>query len=267
MDDDDRIDDDRISDEDLLLFHYRDGLDAAQLARIERALQVVDRALAQRYSQLCAELEQLRPSGPQLAPDAARSHWLFALQQEARLDASAAAPASLLTRLRGRSLPSWLGPALAALVFMSFGIGLGRWIDSRPGARIDPQLVGSAPAGTAVSQPVEARSGSPLIRGVGSHFASTSAVLDQLQGGDPALRSDLLAESIARNRMYAAAAEAQGDAALARVLRAFDAALSGLAADRSGNGSFAADRAQLEFELQAMQTKLAVAASKPAQAL
>lgn len=266
MIDNDRIDDDRISDEDLLLFHYRDGLDAAQSARIERALQA-DPTLAQRYSQLCAELELLRPSGPQLAPDAARSRWLVALQRQARLEASAAEPSSPAVRLRGRSLLPWLGPALAALVFMSFGIGLGRWIDSRPGSRIEHQLVGAAPSGTAASSFAGGPSGTPLIRGVGSHFASTSVVLDELQSGDPARRDDLLAESIARNRMYTAAAEAQGDAALARVLRAFDVALSALAADRSGNGSFAADRAQLEFELEAMQTRLAGTASKPAQAL
>jgi hypothetical protein len=150
---------------------------------------------------------------------------------------------------------------------MSFGIGLGRWIDSRPGPRLDPLLVETvpdpAPAAESLDRPAESR----LIRGVGSHLAATGAVLDELQAAEPTLRQELLNESIARNRMYAAAAEAQGDAALARVLRAFDSALQALASERAGNGSFAADRAQLEFELRIMQTKLASAASKPAQAL
>lgn len=244
-----------MNDEDLILYLYNDGLGAAQRQRISEAL-ATDAALSARLSKLQAELATLDDlADPAPADPAMQQRWRSALQREARLEQQSS---------RGWSW-TWLRwPGLngvaAAAVLVSFGIGVGQWLDGRPDPQ--PQLGPSTP-------PLAPAAGgrSPLLRGVQLHLQDTEALLPQLSVGDPEQRRSLLAETRAQNHLYTLAAEAQNDPQLARVLRAFDGALASLASERDDPQALAADQAQLEFELAVMQTKLARAASKERQQL
>ena len=75
-----------ISDEDLVLYHYRDGLGPARIGEIERALGT-DAALSARYAELAQTLAAVPASTPEpdaamlisastcVAPDARYSFW------------------------------------------------------------------------------------------------------------------------------------------------------------------------------------------------
>ena len=246
-----------INDEDLILFHYEDGLEPAQRERIAQAL-ASDAQLSARYARLQAELNSLAEDteAPPLEP-AIQQRWRQALAREARLEQPIPAP----TRWHWLRWPG-LGSAVAAAVLVSFGIGLGQWLQYRPDPQ--PQLT---PASANTGNTANASGRSPLLRGVQLHLQDTEALLPLLSSQDAAQRRSLLAETRAQNRMYARAAQAQNDQQLARVLRAFDQALANLASERDDPEALAADQAQLEFELAAMQTKLASAASKQGQSL
>lgn len=249
-----------INDQNLILFHYGDGLDAAEQQRIAAALGT-DPELAERLRVLREQLALLdAPTVSVAPPEAVQQRWRTALAREARLSQ----PESLAHRDRW----AWLrGPRMAnvaaAVVLMTFGIGVGQWLDNRPD-RHAQQPVGSSSNTSASVQGTR----SPLLRGVQLHLQDTEQLLPQLAStSSPEQRRSLLAETRSQNRMYAIAAEAHNDVQLARVLRAVDAALESLARERSDPLALAADQAQLRFELAVMQTKLARAASKDMQNL
>jgi len=247
-----------INDQDLILFHYGDGLDLAQRQRIAQAL-ISDPQLADRLHRLRAQLTQLDDlaQAPE-PPPAMQQRWRTALAREARLSQSDPATGRWAWLRSPR-----LGHAVAAAVLLSFGIGIGQWLDGRPNPQTQAGI--HAPIGAPVGTPSRR---SPLLRGVQLHLRDTEQLLPQLTGADNAeQRRSLLAETRAQNRMYASAAEAQNDEQLARVLRAFDSALASLARERSDPQALAADQAQLSSELAVMQTKLAGAASKSLQEL
>ena len=79
---------DTIRDSDLILYHYGDGLDAATIAAITRALHESP-ALQQRYAALRATLEAA-DAQPLPQPDAGFDERLWQ-RFEARLDAASAA--------------------------------------------------------------------------------------------------------------------------------------------------------------------------------
>ncbi len=241
-----------IDDDELILYVYNDGLSEQRRRQIARALRN-DADLALRLAALGEELRALQPAeaDPPLDPAMAQ-RWRTALAREARLQ-----PATSTQGWRWLRWPG-LGAVAAAGVLVYFGIGLGHWLDGRPD--VQPNL-----GPMAVHHP--SSNPAPLLRGVQLHLRDTQSLLPQLAVDDPDQRRSLLAETRAQNRLYAQAAEAQNDQQLARVLRAFDRALASLAADRADQQALAADRAQLAFELSAMQTKLAAATSKPAQSL
>lgn len=240
-----------ISDEQLLGYLFDEGLAEAQRRQIEAAL-AADPALRGRlqgwrqWLDRCAA-EAVRES-PQL-PAAMQARWLSALAREQRL----ARPAPRTGR-------RWWPLAMAATVLATFAISVERWrppaLDSVDTTRtIDVAAIDAGPSSPA------------LQRGVALHLASTRAQLAQWPGEAQA-QADLLAMSLAQNRLHAAAAEAQGDQELARVLRAFELTLGVLAEQRQSDPSaVAGTRQRLAFELGAMQTKLAAAASKGTQPL
>ena len=229
-----------INDDELLLYFYQDGLDAARREAIGRQLRS-DPELARRYQQLRAELGQI-PAPTDAAPSAAaQDRWRLRLQQRAAVATPSRTPRTLAMTLAG-----------ATLVLL--GVAIGTRIAQQTTPVIEAPLA-------AAEDPL------PLQRGLRSHFRDARAVLAQLPLDDAARRSELLNDIVAQNRLYERAALAQGDERLARVLRAFEPVLAELTKAPAEGESDSGARAQLDFELAVMQTKMSRSPSKIVQSL
>jgi hypothetical protein len=220
-----------ISDEDLLLYHYRDGLEDAERARIGAAL-AAKPELAQRFHQLVARLDAAAAmAAPEVpVPLETQARWRAALDQVGRGQTTRAAPPAR------RPFTSWLSAAAAVLV-----------------AVIAAMQLRHAPAPAQSTQNSPPANSAAYERGLESHLASTERQLVSLQNATPAERAKLIESIIEQNRIYALAAEKAGEPQLARVLRAFTPVLESL---QEGGGDTSADLDQLEFELRAMQGRL-----------
>ena len=106
-----------------------------------------------------------------------------------------------------------------------------------------------------------------LSRGLSSYLGDARLVLADLPADDPQRRRQLVDEVIEQNRMYARAAQAQGDERLARVLRAFEPVLLALAEPPTAADGDLGARSQIDFELGILQTKLNRSPSKIVQSL
>jgi hypothetical protein len=233
-----------ISDDELLLYHYRE-LDALERARIGEAL-AADPELARRLHALVARLD-VAASLPEVpVPEPVRARW------QAALDGAATHEASVAPKTRRRpSQPEWLAIAagvvlvalLTVLQFMqapSKQVADGRSAEptSGPGARFD---------------------GAAYEHGLRFHLASTERRLARLGEASPEERERLVETIIGQNRMYALAAERAGEPQLARVLRAFTPILEDLADSRAETAE--AHIAQLSFEMRVMQKRLGAAST------
>jgi hypothetical protein len=229
-----------ITDDDLLLYHYRDGLDAAERARIGAAISA-DPQLAQRLQGLVARLDAAAAMPEVPVPAATQQRWQAALERVAQSD-SVREPARV-------PRAAWLSlrwPAAAAIAVLAVVVGI------QLATQSPPQRAESATPETA----------SAYERGLKFHLASTEQQLAGLDSAKPEDRARLIESIISQNRIYALAAERAGEPQLARVLRAFAPILEGLAHD---GGDSSADIAQLSFELRVMQGRLSASADAPRQ--
>jgi hypothetical protein len=236
---------DPISDDELLLYHYDDGLDAARRAQITALLRS-ELDLARRYQLLRAELSAL-PAATDQAPSAAtQARWGLRLDQRA----TAAAP------LRSGN---WrLAFAGATLVLLGVAIG----------TRLSEQSSVAAPAVVDIAATHDPTAANPAFaRGVTSYLGDARLLLAELPADDPQRRRELVDTIIEQNRMYARAAAAQGDDRLARALRAFEPVLLAMADMPVADGDDDGARAQIDFELGILQTKLSQSPSKIVQSL
>jgi anti-sigma-K factor RskA len=224
-----------ISDDDLLLYHYRDGLDAAERARIGAAI-TTDPQLAQRLQGLVARLDVAAAMPEVPVPEAVQQRWQAALEREAQNDEKRDA-ARVPRAGRFFSNLQWSAAAAAAAVL---AVVVTLQLTSRP----------SPPQTAEVAPPADA---SAYERGLKFHLASTERQLAGLDSAKPEERARLIETIISQNRIYALAAERAGEPQLARVLRAFAPILEGLAHD---GGDDSANIAQLSFELRVMQGRL-----------
>lgn len=225
-----------ISDDELLLYYYRDGLDAAERARIGAALSEQP-ALAQRMQTLVARLDAAAAMPEVPVPEDVQHRWKAALEQATQQDGhrEVRAPRRSFTNLR------WLAAAAAVAVV---ALTLVMQVVTR-----------SPPDQTAqVPPPVDA---SAYERGLMFHLASTEQQLAGLDSASPEERVRLIETIVAQNRIYALAAERAGEPQLARVLRAFAPILESLT---SAGGDSSASVAQLSFELRVMQGRLSAGA-------
>ncbi len=230
-----------INDDELLLYHYQDGLGAARVEAISRLLRS-DPELARRYQQLRAELAQI-PAPAEMQPSAAaQDRWRLRLQQRAGTELPTHPPRRHWTM------------TLAGATLVLLGVAIGTRIAERSAPVTEIPIAATA-------DPL------PLQRGLRSHFRDARAVLAQLPLDDPAQRSALVNDIVAQNRLYERAALAQGDERLARVLRAFEPVLAELAKEPAQGESDSGARAQLDFELAVMQTKMSRSPSKIVQSL
>lgn len=233
-----------ISDDDLLLYYYRDGLDPAERARVGAAL-AEKPELAQRLHQLVSKLDAAAAIPEVDVPTAYQQRWSAALAQAAGRQTTAAAPAA---RRRFNTTP-WLAAAAVAVLAVSVVYQFNR-DPATPVAGITPP-----PAATGGGT-------TPYERGLKSHLATTERQLASLDSVSPEDRKRLVSTIIEQNRMFALAADKAGEPQLARVLRAFSPVLESL---QSEGGDTSGSVAQLAFELRVMQGRLksAAPASKP----
>lgn len=241
-----------INDELLTLYFYRDELSDKQLAAIELALEQ-DPSLAEQYAELCNKLDALGTNNNTQAPPQAMQRWHAALNQAAAqeaktpVQANSARPSgsSWFAQLFQFNVPT----AAAAVLLLGLGIVIGINL-SNTHQGIDPE------------SPLASSNDQSFARGVNAYLQEAEMQLASLQTGDADQRRVLMNEIISRNRLYIRAAENSNAPELARVLRAFGPVLDSLADSQTTDQKFELAKAQLAFELGAMQTKLTHDASK-----
>jgi len=240
-----------ISDDDLLLYYYRDGLDASERARIGAALSEQPE-LAQRLQRLVARLDAAAALPEVPVPAQVQQRWREAL-----------AGATSETRVvppsrRFFAEPRWqAAAATVAVVALIFGIQ--KAMQPSPNQTPDNAVTASTQGATSTDE------ASAYEHGLKWHLASTERRLASLGDATPGERARLIETIIGQNRIYALAAERAGEPQLARVLRAFTPILES-AADGRGESS-ASSVAQLSFELRVMQARLSADAAAPTNTL
>jgi len=246
-----------IDDRELLLFHYRDGLSRQRIRWIEKRLEQ-DPGLRLRLQQLKAELGALRPAQAR-APDSAHRRWRAALADAmAERDHAGAADRSLPSAPWQRlfEFRPFFAPVLAVGLLLSVGVFVG--------ARLQPAV--HAPADQVATEP--GVSPAPAtVNAMRAYLVETERRLVELDDVDTAGRAEVLAEIRQRNALYVKAAERADWSELARVLRAFDLALNNLQDDSGPDDGDREMRSQLEFELNALQTRIDRRASKQAHSI
>jgi hypothetical protein len=233
-----------ISDNDLLLYHYGDGLDPKEHERVHTAL-AQQPQLAARLRALIADLDRASATPDVAVPADVQRRWQNALSRAAGNERAAA-------KLHGYVPVSRLRWSVAALACVALAIVLGLkfGLDSNAVQSVD------SPAQHAVHREAPQQQD----HGLQWHLASTERQLAELSDASPEERARLIDTVIAQNRLHALAAERAGDARLARALRSFAPILENLAqpdASRSRSG----DLAQLNFELRVMQARLSAESS------
>jgi hypothetical protein len=226
-----------ISDDELLLYYYRDGLDAAERARIGAALSEQPE-LARRMQGLVARLDSAAASPEVPVPTDVQQRWRVALARAAHADEKReiAAPRRFF-ELR------WPAAAAAAFAIVALTL-IVQLVMQRPAEQIVEVATPAITPATADASAYE--------RGLKVHLASTEQQLAELDIAKPEDRARLVEAILAQNRIYALAAERAGQPQLARVLRAFSPVLETVA--KGGDSS--ASLAQLSFELRVMQGRL-----------
>ena len=235
-----------ITDDELLLYYYRDGLDAAERARIGATLSE-DPQLARRLHTLVARLDAAAAVPEVPVPDAAMQRWRDALDRASSETRAAHARRPFFTDRR------WQAAAAAVLV-VTLAVTL-QFL--RPKT---VRIVGTEPT-TVQPPPSGGAEASAYENGLKVYLASTERRLASLDTASPEERARLIETIIAQNRLYALAAERANEPQLARVLRAFNPILEDLRDGRSD--ASAADISQLSFELRVMQARLGAGATPP----
>ena len=213
-----------ISDDDLVLYHYRDGLSAERHVEIATALDA-SAELRQRYASIERALSGVDML-PEPEPDAGFNERLWR-----RLEPRLARPVAkrIVTstwRDRLHAIHAWLSPprlafAGAAAIAIAIGIGFYAGRQSAPPA---PALVESQ-ADAAAARVLDAYVAAHLRATEGVLMTASNSESTELLDGNRELAASLL-ES---NRMYALAAARAGNTQLADFLRQLEPVLIALA--------------------------------------
>jgi len=233
-----------VNDDILTLYYYKDGLSRAERQRVAHAI-ATEPDVARRYEAICRDLESLRQKLNETAerpPQDMLARWHDAIDRAA--GASQPQPAA-----RPFSPTSFFwGIAVAATLVVGIGIGV-RLADNETAPDFVPPVAVTSPAD-------DARAGR-FARSLRVHLSDTNRELEALPATDGLARQALILDLIGQNRRYERAAELNDAENLARVLRAFELVLLRLAADDLPPEEAAALRSRLQFEMNAMLTKLA----------
>ena len=233
-----------ISDEDLLLYYYRE-LEPADRARIAAAI-AADATVAQRLHALVARLDAAAAIPDVPVPPHVQQRWRVALDRAAQVHARE------VSRPRF-NVPRWQLAAAAAVVM---ALVVTFQMMRAPAPTTENRVANTEPANAGA---VTDGAGSAYEHGLKWHLASTERQIASLGNASPEERARMIDVIMGQNRLYALAAERAGEPQLARVLRAFNPILEGLAQGRGD--STAADIAQLSFELRVMQARLGAGAA------
>jgi anti-sigma-K factor RskA len=217
-----------ISDDDLILYHYRDGLDAERLAQIERALiasaDLRERLASIRHALACVD------AAPAPAPAAGFEDRLWSALAP-RLRASAP-PKRRGLRDMLAAVHAWLTPprlAFAAACALALAVGIGFYAGRR-----------SAPPAPAIAASGSDAAGARVLDAyVAAHLRATEGVLMTASNSDSSALLDgnreLAASLVESNRLYAAAAARAGNTQLADFLRQLEPILISLANPPAGS--------------------------------
>ena len=209
-----------ISDNDLILYFYKDGLDAGRLAAIDAAL-LIQPDVRTRYEALVRMLGAV-DAEPVAEPDADLAQRIWR-RVEGRMDAATrqAESTSWQARLQA-SLTSLLAPrlAFAATFLLALAVGLGYYAGRN-----------SATGELGIRE--NAMAARVLDAYVVEHLRATEGLLltavNSDSAGVRAGNSDLAATLVDSNRLYAAAAARSGNTRLAEFLRQLEPVLIDLA--------------------------------------
>jgi hypothetical protein len=236
-----------MNDDTLILYYYGDGLSARERKAVEAALEQ-DPPLAERYRELCRDLDQLREAPIVAAPAPAVARWHRAIEQAAAAERRAGgAPAS-----RRPEFPAFAWAALAATLVA--GIFIGLYLGgggSPPAPTVAERGEVEAPAGDgrgAQATPVA------FSRGLELHLRESRRELASLNGTPE--RTMLIMEILRQNRLFERSAQQHDAQDVARVLRAFEPILLRLADENISPAEAAALKAKLAFELDVVLTKM-----------
>jgi hypothetical protein len=204
-----------ISDNDLILYFYQDGLDAGRIAEIDAALRVSD-ALRARYAELQRTLHAVDAASA-IEADAGFTQRVWR-RLEQRIEAASPGPVHNDWRTRLRDLlRSLLSPrfALAATCMLALAVGIGYY------------------AGRSSATHESAMAARVLDAYVAEHLRATEGLLLTAANSDSndlhASNSDVAATLVESNRLYAAAAARAGNTRLADFLRQLEPVLIDLA--------------------------------------
>jgi hypothetical protein len=225
-----------ISDDDLLLYQYNDGLDATDRERIRNALAAQPKLRA-RMQSLMATLDQSKKLPEIAMPESARLRW------QSRLEL--AANASIKTR---RHLSWRYGVAAFGVVALAVSVSLSVYFPRT----ITPPAVSASEVNLAANQ----QSASGYERRLRWHLRETEQQLDAIVEASRETRAELIEKVILQNQRYASAADRENEPQLARVLRSFTPTLAALNDDRIAKSEFNGALAQLKFELKVVQARL-----------
>jgi hypothetical protein len=206
-----------ISDDDLILYHYRDGLDAERIAGIDRALAESDE-LRERYS----VIERALARADALPTPVADADFNARLWK--RLEPRLRAPRRESWRDRLQALSTWMTPprfAFAGACALALAIGIGFYA----GRSSAPPVFAGSQADAAAARVLDAY--------VAAHLRATEGVLMTASNSDSSALLDsnreLAAALVESNRLYALAAARAGNTQLADFLRQLEPVLIALA--------------------------------------
>jgi len=209
-----------ISDEDLVLHHYRDGIEPARIAQIDAELARSPELRARREALL--RMFAAVDSAPEPTPAADFNGRLWrALEPRlfARIDA--APRESWRTRLRGWFGQPTLAWAAACMIALAVGVGFYAGRRSAP----EPDVLAQARADESAMRVLDAY--------VAAHLRATEGVLLTASNSDSTQLLDgnreLAASLVDANRLYARAATRAGNTQLADFLRQLEPVLISLA--------------------------------------
>ena len=213
-----------ITDDDLVLYRYRDGLDAARIEQIAAAL-AESPALRERYVAIERAIAQFDSQEIEPDPDLGSRLWRRLAPQLEEAGLVARPSRGMLDRLR-----AWLAPpqtrfafAAAATVLVAIGVGF----------VVGRETVTTPPEAVVASNEVEAAAARVLEAYVAANLRATEGVLlTASNSGDASLlegNRELAQSLVESNRLYALAAARAGNTQLAGFLRQLEPVLLSLA--------------------------------------
>lgn len=221
-----------ITDDDLVLYHYHDGLDAARITQITAAL-TTSRALRERYAAIERAVAHFSQDEIAPDPDLGARVWrrlepqlkeagVIASPSSARGYASVTGQ-SAMDRLRAWLAPTLLRPSFLVAAALVVAIGAG-FLIGRQSVTVSP-LATSAAADAAAGRVLDAYVAANL-------HATERVLLTASNSGDASLlegNRQLAKSLVESNRLYALAAARANNARLADFLRQLEPILLSLA--------------------------------------